>query len=160
MQIVTVWTVLPVHSWTKASLLGLSRCKRGKDGTALVTPVNLINEPAEFLFCHESHETITHFTGRFFHHRTIPYQSTTSRASAFRILCIKFSLMALQKWRSQWGGQAKSRWYRARNYYLSWVAWNWVINLLFVHPYEAGERNFFNPVSHNPGPVVGRKLEF
>ena len=28
--------------------------------------------------------------------------------------------------------------YWARNYYLLWVAWNWVINLRFVHPQKAG----------------------
>ena len=33
--------------------------------------------------------------------------------------------------------------YWARNYYLLWVVWNWVINLRFVHPQKAGKRNFF-----------------
>ena len=44
--------------------------------------------------------------------------------------------------------------YRVRNYYLSWVAGNWVINLWFVHPQKAGEHNFFHPVSRNPWEVI------
>ena len=40
--------------------------------------------------------------------------------------------------------------YWPRNYYLSWVAWNWVINLRFIHPQKAAELNFFHPVSRNP----------
>ena len=44
--------------------------------------------------------------------------------------------------------QERSYW--ARNYYLLWVAWNKVINLHFVHPQKAAERNFFHPVSRNP----------
>ena len=44
--------------------------------------------------------------------------------------------------------------YWDRNYYLSWVAWNWVINLGFVHPKKAGEHNFFHPVSRNPWQVI------
>ena len=47
--------------------------------------------------------------------------------------------------------QAKGEgFYWARNYYLLWVAWNWVINLRFVHPQKAAERNFFHPDSRNP----------
>ena len=46
------------------------------------------------------------------------------------------------------------RTYWAQNYYLSWVAWNWVINLRFVHPQKAGERNFFHPVSRNPWEII------
>ena len=44
--------------------------------------------------------------------------------------------------------------YWARNNYFPWVAWNWVINLRFVHPQKAGERNFFHPVSRNPWEVI------
>ena len=33
--------------------------------------------------------------------------------------------------------------YWARNNYFPQVAWNWVINLRFVHPKKAGECNFF-----------------
>ena len=44
--------------------------------------------------------------------------------------------------------------YWARNYYFPRVAWNWVINLWFVHPQKAGECNFFHPVSRNPWEVI------
>ena len=51
---------------------------------------------------------------------------------------------------------SKHYWGRKKGFL--WVAWNWAINLRFVHPEKAAKRNFFHPVSRNPliflGPVV------
>ena len=52
------------------------------------------------------------------------------------------------RWRNSILKQSSVYW--ARNYYLLWVAWNWVINLRFVQPQKAAQRKFFHPVSRNP----------
>ena len=75
-------------------------------------------------------------------------------SSISRVVCT--CVVACYAWGTKYCSQRRlNEWkyylYWARNYYLLWVAWNWVINLRFVHPQKAAERNFFTQfhATHN-----------